>query len=251
MWILAHGIVVRLLDWLAIPHGMTRQLSATVPSLAALVVLFTLLIRRAQHLTLPAAFATLGLGRARHGLRQVVVALVATIPIALVLAAPAGWIGGRWMFRPDALELLPHLVLGVAVMEELTFRGFLFSRLRVIVNFRVATVWSAVLFGATHGIPLFAGLESGAIRGPHAPLIVFLGLLVPMLFSVPVSRMFERAGGSLWGPVIAHLGFDLANLFAWKPGTMTSSTFMLLAQAASLVILMLGTRPAARGRRAR
>ncbi|MCA9522113.1 MAG: CPBP family intramembrane metalloprotease [Myxococcales bacterium] len=91
-----------------------------------------------------------------------------------------------------ALAILPFCVAVLApIYEEFFFRYLIFGTLRKHVDFPVAAVTSAMIFGLAHGLPL---------------LIPVTGLL-----GVVMAWVYERTR-SIWGPVIFHVCWNGVNL---------------------------------------
>jgi len=235
-WAVSHGF-----DRIGVPHGALRQVYGSLLNAVVLICLCTLLVKWSERATLRAAFASLGIAKWRHGWSQLLVAAVATIPIAVILVLPAGWIGERWELGPGARESFTFLALAVAFPEELVFRGFIYSRLRVVTGVTAATALSAVLFGLAHITSFVQAYSAGALKVVN-PVDVGMAIGVPILFSIPVARLFERGGGCLWGPVAAHFGFDLVYGFRLvHSGGPHLFQPMWLAQGLFLVVLYIGS----------
>lgn len=114
-----------------------------------------------------------------------------------------------------SVPLIFFTVIVIAPLaEELVFRGMIHNHLRgrsVI----LATVTSAVAFGASHGNP------TQAISG------VMLGLIL--------SCVYEMTG-TLIGPILSHMGYNLLVLVAPGLGGSTLSTTIILSTTGIVTI---------------
>jgi len=116
-----------------------------------------------------------------------------------------------------------HLVLVQAVTvffafilhEEVIFRGFVFGEIRPRTSFIVAAVISSAFFGLWHWQ---SALES--YRNGHQ-LVALVQVGTPFLAGFPLAWMYERGGGSIWGPVAAHFGQAIHQVFHFNFTSLT------------------------------
>ena len=106
------------------------------------------------------------------------------------------------IFRSGGLNLA--LLLAVAVifaplMEEVLFRGLLFPALRRRFSFTVAALHTTLLFTALHFTQ----------TGSYWPAMVGI-----FLCGACLAWLRERTG-SLWPPVVFHMGFNTTPFLAW------------------------------------
>ena len=83
-----------------------------------------------------------------------------------------------------------------ALSEEILFRGFIQKRLQKIMNFKVATVIQAVLFGFAHIVPIFDKINF--IEG--AALVIFP--IIPGIIFAFINE--KKADGSIFPSWILH-----------------------------------------------
>jgi len=119
----------------------------------------------------------------------------------LVVAGMLGFVplfgaatGSPLGIRADAALLAVGILAQGGLAEELVFRGFLYRRLREHRSQAQATWFATFAFVAAH-MPLFFTL-------PWAVALAALALAAAM--AVPLARLFEQAGGSIWPPAILH-----------------------------------------------
>lgn len=91
-----------------------------------------------------------------------------------------------------ALAILPFFIAVLAPMyEEFFFRYLIFGTLRKHVDFPVAAVTSAMVFGLAHGMPLLI------------PVTALLGVVM--------AWVYERTG-SIWAAILFHVSWNGVNL---------------------------------------
>jgi membrane protease YdiL (CAAX protease family) len=114
---------------------------------------------------------------------------------------------GAWYFLPDAPRLVAALVISVA--EETGWRGYALPRLTARYGAFLGSCMLGVLWALWH-IPMFMAVGIPLSLG-----------LVMLLFFVGGSLFFtylvQKAGGSLFIAVLAHLGAHLNNSHAALP----------------------------------
>jgi membrane protease YdiL (CAAX protease family) len=184
--------------------------------------------------------------RARMGLgRPGVPALAAAAAIALLVLSvyplTAALTGDTVVLRPD----WPWLLLGVfavhGLAEELLWRGFVFRRLREGRSFWPAVWWSMPFIAAAH-VPIV--LTAGPVVGLGA-------MLVAAVTSVPLSRLYEWGGRTLWAPALVHTAIDSFKVVQIPPGTTTTFSLCLIVVSLAVPLLALvppptGSAPPAR-----
>lgn len=120
---------------------------------------------------------------------------VATITIAL-LPIPESVIesfnaNSEWMYGgPLTIEFL-NVAIFTPIIEELTFRGLVFTRLRRGMSVGVAVFVSALIFGAAHG---------------HILSFAYAGVL-----GILLACLMLRNRDSVLAPICCHAGFNAAS----------------------------------------
>jgi membrane protease YdiL (CAAX protease family) len=138
--------------------------------------------------------------------RQLVIAVAAGL---LFLGAEMlGVWATDWQFRFDLRHhwgfRLAYVLVVPAFGEEAIFRGFIFRLLRRGRPFMSSAIVSSLLFGLihiSHALPI-AG--SGWVPWMGSAFT----LMVPALNGFALAYLYERGGGSLWGPVVLHAVWD-------------------------------------------
>lgn len=116
---------------------------------------------------------------------------------------------------PIVLELL-SVVLVTPLIEELTFRGLIFSRLRRGMAAGVAVALSAAIFGAAHG---------------HIISFVYAGLL-----GVVLALLMCRNNDSVLTPICCHAGFNGASYLLQLLGDEDSVPLLLALYLLSIAL---------------
>lgn len=128
---------------------------------------------------------------ARRGLlaaTAVSAALLAVIPIV-------AWSAGRRMeLHPGWPLLLPGLFAQAGIAEEILFRGLLFGHVRRGRGFWRAALLATLPFIAVH-LVLFATLPWP---------IALASVLLSAVISLPLARLYELGGDTMWPPAIVH-----------------------------------------------
>jgi membrane protease YdiL (CAAX protease family) len=96
--------------------------------------------------------------------------------------------------RQGSLWLLPGLFAQGGVAEETVFRGYLFGHLRRGRSFWRAAGLSTLPFVAVH-LTLFVTLSWP---------VALAALLLSVLLSFPLARLFELGGWTIWPPALVH-----------------------------------------------
>lgn len=138
------------------------------------------------------AAKAIGLGRPTgYGLLVaggVVALLLLTVPIFLLLS------GSNVNMFPGWLTLLPGLFFQAGIAEETLFRGYLFGHVRRRHTFWKAAVFAAVPFVLVHLILFYSLPWSLAVAS----------ILLAVVMSFPLSKLYEMSGDTMWGPAIVH-----------------------------------------------
>jgi membrane protease YdiL (CAAX protease family) len=151
------------------------------------------------------ALGSLGLRRPSRlevglGALAVIAVPSASLLLGSTLAEP--FFGPIRLHLSDPAAILPALALAVAngTMEELAYRGALLSWLGRAAAPAVALVGQALVFGAAH--------TGGDYVGAAWPVLLTVaagGLL---------AGLIVRRSGSLWLPIVVHIGFDVPLYYA-------------------------------------
>ena len=125
------------------------------------------------------------------------------------------------MFSENPIFLAAATVLAAPIVEEVVFRGLVYTRLCRGMKRWIAAILSAVIFGLVHGTLL------------HLVYTVPMGLLL---------CFFYDKYRSLWAPIVLHMSFNLAGTvleyYAWAPD---SVYLVLIAIALFLTVAGLVT----------
>ena len=104
------------------------------------------------------------------------------------------------MFTGNPLFLAASIVLAAPIVEEVVFRGLVYTRLCRGMKRWLAAILSAVIFGLVHGT------------------------LLQLVYTVPMGLLlcfFYDKYRSLWAPIVLHMSFNLAGTVleydAWAP----------------------------------
>lgn len=114
---------------------------------------------------------------------------------------PQSWIDS---YQASSNELLGgtgiamwiSVVIMAPIVEEFTFRGFIYTRLKQGMAKWIAVILTSIVFGAVHGTLIWA--------------------IYTFVFSLALICIFERTG-SLWGCIFFHMAFNLvgATMSSW------------------------------------
>ncbi len=163
----------------------------------------------------------------RPDLRSLVVALVLAGLMQSVYPLVAALTGTSFGLKPGWPVLLVGLFAFHGLAEELVWRGYAFRRLRQGRSFRSAVLLSMPLIAATH-LPVIA--TSGLVVGVAA-------MLVAAVTSLPLARLFELGGNTLWAAAIVHAGIDSFKVVEVPDDARL--TFSLALSAVSLIVPLL------------
>lgn len=127
--------------------------------------------------------------------------MLSGIGLSLLQIIPKILKGYEQVHVPSDLGILLVSTIGIAVSEELFFRGFLLQQLKKYFSVAIANGISAVLFMCIH-IPLlvFVNHLSGAS--------LFIGLYITLISGLVFGFLYIKTK-SLWPPIIAHYVFDI------------------------------------------
>ena len=167
----------------------------------------------------------LGFGRPRG--RAVLVALAIAALLQAVFPLVSGLTGRTLALRPGWPWLLVGIFAFHGLAEELVWRGYAFRRLRRGHSFAWAVTATMPLLAATH-LPVI--VTSGVVVGVAA-------MLVAAVTTLPLARLFEAGGNTIWAPAIVHVGIDSFKLVDIPAEA--SMTLSLTLAAASLTVPML------------
>ena len=168
---------------------------------ALLVIAVIVLLARWLGVT----FMSLGLQRPTRaevglGVLAILVVPAGSLLLGTTLAEP--FFGVIRLHLSDPVAVVPALALAIAngTMEELAYRGALLSWLGRASTPLLALVGQAVVFGAAHGGSDYVG-EAWPVLLAVASGGLLAGLVV-------------RRTGSLWLPIVVHIGFDVPLYYA-------------------------------------
>lgn len=195
---------------------------------AALVIAAALTIQRLQFEgSLAQAAAALGLGM--PSLRGMLAAAI--LGGALLLVVSLYLLGTRaaWSIYPGTALLLPGLFAQAGMAEEILFRGYLFGNLRRGRSFGRAALLSMPPFVAVH-LWLFVNL-------PWPVALAASGLALATV--VPLARLFELGGGTLWAPALLHFVIQATlKIIVVEDGSRTVLPLLWMAACAVLPYLV-------------
>ena len=119
--------------------------------------------------------------------------------------------------RELAHELFVRLPVGVAFLEELAFRGLLYTSLRRRFSSAQSITWSALAFAGWHFAVTYTSAAQtnlndaarlpGFLRPFVQPIAVLGGMLTTGLAGAGFALLRERTG-NLAGPIVAHWVVD-------------------------------------------
>ena len=95
---------------------------------------------------------------------------------------------------PGWISLLPGLFAQAGIAEEVLFRGYLFGHIRRGRTFRRAAALSMAPFVGVHLVLFFT------MPWP----IAFVSVLLAVVISFPLARLFELGGNTIWAPALLH-----------------------------------------------
>jgi membrane protease YdiL (CAAX protease family) len=222
-WLLAGLVAIyAVLQLTAAGLGSERGEAGLI--VGALVTIATLTVERVwTGRSIADAARALGLGAPRaRGL-----AIAAAVCVLLVLVVPLfAWRAGAGArIVPGAALLVPGLFAQAGLAEELLFRGYLFGHLRRGRTFWRAAGLATVPFVAVH-LLLFATMPWP---------IALAALLLAVIISFPLARLYELGGATIWPPALLHFvvqGTVKVVAFAGEP----AASFPIVWMAASALV---------------
>jgi membrane protease YdiL (CAAX protease family) len=199
------AIVFALFQGLAHALGSDRGQAGVLVAAAAIAALVA-----AQGLLFGQSFraALHSLGFVRPAGRGVIVAVGLSLLLLAVLSIYAAIRGASLAAYPGWLWLLPGLFAQGGIAEEALFRGYLFGHLR-----RGRSFWHA------------AGLATLPFALAHLYLLAVLpwpvaiaSVLLSTILAVPLARLFELGGNTIWPPALLHFTVQGAVKILEVPG---------------------------------
>ena len=130
-------------------------------------------------------------------------------------------------FYPGWIALLPGLFAQAGIAEEVLFRGYLFGHLRAGRTFWRAASVSMWPFVIVH-LVLFVSMPWP---------IALASVLLAIVISFPLARLFELGGDTIWAPALLHFVIQATvKVVVFSQG---AESFALAWMAASAVIPLL------------
>lgn len=139
-----------------------------------------------------AVFRQLGLGVPRAEGMIAASAIAVLLWMAALLFVRANSM--TFAFYPGWLSLVPGLFAQAGIAEEVLFRGYLFGQLRA-----GRTFWQA----ATVSMLPFVGVHLILFLTMPWP-IALASVLLSVIISFPLARLFELGGSTVWPPALLH-----------------------------------------------
>ena len=133
-------------------------------------------------------------GLTRPNALGILIAFVISVLMLLTIFVFAIVTDTSFSFYPDWYLLIPGLFFQAGIAEETLFRGYLFGYIRKKFSFWKAAGTAAIPFILVHLI-MFYSL-------PFA--IAFASILLSVIMSFPLARLFEFGGNTIWAPAILH-----------------------------------------------
>ena len=135
--------------------------------------------------------------------------------------------GLTFSFYPGWISLLPGLFAQAGIAEEVLFRGYLFGHIR-----RGRTFWRAA---ALSMLP-FVGVHLVLFLTMPWP-IALASVLLSVVISFPLARLFELGGNTIWAPALLHFVVQATvKVVVFSQG---AESFALVWMAASATIPLL------------
>jgi membrane protease YdiL (CAAX protease family) len=138
----------------------------------------------------------------RRWLAVAVVIPALIIMFAVLIARVLGHVG-PWIATSSIPSMIGLQLVTGATGEELGWRGFLIPRLASRFGFTNAAIVSGLLWSGWH----LAGAFMPGTPLQVVPLVPFL--LVAALFGIFLAFVFERTGGHVLAPMLAHLSLNV------------------------------------------
>lgn len=181
----------------ALMHGLAGSLASMRGEAGLMVAAATIgaalvLVRMFYARNWRESWITLGLGRPRwlgvQTAATLCLLLLAVYPVYLAAQ------GSFFSVYPNAGWLALGIFAQAGLAEECVFRGFLYGQLRRRYPFWRAALLSTLPFAAAH-LLLFATM---------AWPIALAALLLSVVLSFPLARLYDLSGGTIWAPALAH-----------------------------------------------
>jgi membrane protease YdiL (CAAX protease family) len=107
-----------------------------------------------------------------------------------------------------AYQIIVRIPFGTAFLEEVAFRGVLFSQWRRTTSLRSATVGTSVLFGFWHVLPTLGRLDLNPAGGYAVTGIATVGIVAGAVVATAAAGVgfvwLRLRSGSLLAPIVAH-----------------------------------------------
>lgn len=133
-------------------------------------------------------------GLTRPNALGILIAIVICVLMLVAIFVFASAKDSSFSYYPNWYLLIPGLFFQAGIAEETLFRGYLFGYIRLKYSFWKAACIAAVPFILVHLI-MFYSL-------PFA--IAFASILLSVIMSFPLARLFEFGGNTIWAPAILH-----------------------------------------------
>jgi membrane protease YdiL (CAAX protease family) len=164
-------------------------------SLSALVASGTVLVageRIVSRTSWRAIPARLGLGRPAW--RAVVAAALVGAAVFATFVAGAALLGIDLELRSNWPAVFLGVLLFHGAAEEMVWRGYVYGHFRRTATFKRAVVRSMPLIALTH-VPIIVSNGVG---------VGSLAVLSAVVTCLPLARLYDRGGRTIWAPAIAH-----------------------------------------------
>ena len=130
----------------------------------------------------------------------IAIAELGVIVLLLTLARARYWVADQVVWQAF------NILVMTAIREEVFYRGFMFTIMRKRYSFLIAALVSSAIFGCSH-----LASAMSAVQQEQGWLAASAQIVAPALQGLANCWMLERGGGSLWGPILGHFGWDAAN----------------------------------------
>ena len=183
--------VFALFQWIAITLGSDRGQAGVI--VGVVVVAGTLLV---EMYLFRKSFkeSARAIGLARMSKIGVLTATAISVFMLLMIIVFGSVTDSALGLYPNWYWLVPGLFFQAGIAEETLFRGYLFNHLRRKYAFWKAATLAALPFTVVHLI-LFQSL---------AWSIAFASILLAIVMSFPLSRLYELGAQTIWAPAIVH-----------------------------------------------
>lgn len=238
---LGAALVYALFQWVAIATDSQYGEGGLLVGLVALLgtILAAVLLPASRDRGAAERVRALGLGRPRA--RGIAVAVALSVAMLGAYPLASALTGAPLTLREGWALSLPGLFAQGGIAEEVLFRGYLYGQLRHGRSFGRAVLLAAPPFVVAH-LALFATL---------APPIAGAALLLSVVISVPLARLFDLGGATIWAPAIAHFVVQSAPRLLTAEGLELELglAWMGLAMLAPWLVFLVPVVPAERGER--